>query len=51
MSFIGAVTSKSSNSEEQTIRLTHAHSHTPEKFSAYEIDDVKHDIEVIEMKS
>lgn len=27
------------NSEEQTIRLTHTHSHSPEKFSSYEFED------------
>ena len=46
----GAVTSKG-NSEEQTIRLTHTHSHPPEKFSPYELDDsLKQEIDSETMK-
>ncbi|XP_070506003.1 modifier of mdg4-like isoform X18 [Chironomus tepperi] len=47
----GAVTSKGNNSEEQTIRLTHTHSHSPEKFSPYELDDsLKQEIDPETMK-
>lgn len=45
------MTSKGNNSEEQTIRLTHTHSHTPEKFSPYELDDsLKQEIDPETMK-